>query len=152
MGVFAKCTKDLLYREDDPESVTLAELREVLQKVDYYADGNLDRLEFVLLALDRSLVFQKEYLQQLYQIYSLRGDGEVRVKNQIYRLIESPDTSEQEDWFKKCTLKEQLVECNIVGDIDVDDQISELQFLYICRDIFGLNTFDIDESLPTDDV
>ena len=30
MGVFAKCKKDLLYREDDPESVTLDELREVL--------------------------------------------------------------------------------------------------------------------------
>ena len=57
MGVFAKCTKDLLYREEDPESVTLDELREVLKKVDYYADGYLDRLEFVLLALDRSLVF-----------------------------------------------------------------------------------------------
>ena len=37
-------------------------------------------------------------------------------------------------------------------DVDVDDRISELQFLYICRDIFGLNTFDIDESLPAIDV
>ena len=44
------------------------------------------------------------------------------------------------------------MECNILQDVDVDDRISELQFLYICRDIFGLNTFDIDESLPAIDV
>ena len=29
-----------------------------------------------------------------------------------------------------------------------DDEISEVQWLYICRDIFGINTFEIDEELP----
>ena len=63
-------------------------------------------------------------------------------------MMESQDTSEELDWQKRYKLSEQLVQCGILNNPHVDDQITELQFLYICRDIFGLNTFDIEESLP----
>jgi len=62
MGVFAKSIDDPKFRDSDEEIVTLADLEQALNKIDYYADRQLDRLEFLLLALDRSLVFQKEYL------------------------------------------------------------------------------------------
>eukprot|EP00353_Schmidingerella_taraikaensis_P007625 CAMPEP_0185569998 /NCGR_PEP_ID=MMETSP0434-20130131/2454_1 /TAXON_ID=626734 ORGANISM="Favella taraikaensis, Strain Fe Narragansett Bay" /NCGR_SAMPLE_ID=MMETSP0434 /ASSEMBLY_ACC=CAM_ASM_000379 /LENGTH=73 /DNA_ID=CAMNT_0028184981 /DNA_START=1169 /DNA_END=1390 /DNA_ORIENTATION=- len=69
MGVFAKGADDPKFRDSEEEVVTLDDLEAALAKIDYYADRQLDRLEFLLLALDRSLVFQKEYMQQLYRIW-----------------------------------------------------------------------------------
>ena len=148
MGVFAKSIDDPKFRDSDEEVVTLADLEQALSKIDYFADRQLDRLEFLLLALDRSLVFQKEYLQELYRNWSDESEGEVRVKQHIYRMMESQETSEERNWQKRYKLSEQLVQCGILKNPHVDDQITELQFLYICRDIFGLNTFDIEDSLP----
>ena len=68
MGVFAKSKDDPNFPRDE-EKVTLAELEEGLKKIDYYADRNLDRLEFLLLAIDRSLVFEKESLEKLYYLW-----------------------------------------------------------------------------------
>ena len=99
MGVFAKDINDPKFRDSEDEVITLDDLEKALTKIDYFADRQLDRLEFLLLALDRSLVFQKEYLLQLYQIWLEDPEhyGEVRVRTHLHRLLENPDTTEQED-------------------------------------------------------
>ena len=41
-------------------------ISEVLKKVDIVADGQLDKVEFMLLALDRSLIFSQENMVALF--------------------------------------------------------------------------------------
>lgn len=49
------------------EVVTLDDLRNVLEKIDIDGDGSLDKLEFLLLAHDRSLIFSRENLLNLFE-------------------------------------------------------------------------------------
>ncbi len=54
---------------ESQEVVTLDDLRKVLEKVDINGDGSLDKLEFLLLAHDRSLIFSRENLLNLFECW-----------------------------------------------------------------------------------
>lgn len=55
MGVFAKTPK--VGETLAAGEITLEQVHEVLKKIDITSDGQLDRVEFMLLALNRSLIF-----------------------------------------------------------------------------------------------
>lgn len=61
-GVFAKSKDDPDFKDSEEEVVTMQDLEQALLKIDFFADKHLDRIEFLLLALDRSLLFSKESL------------------------------------------------------------------------------------------
>ena len=65
MGVFAKTPK-----AGQPQlaegQVTLDDLEKVLNKVDIVADRWLDKIEFMLLALDRKTLFSEENMTALF--------------------------------------------------------------------------------------
>lgn len=78
MRVFAK-SHDEVFEGDDQQNtegeekeevVTIDDLRQVLQKVDIDGDQHLDKVEFLLLAHDRSLIFSKENLVRLFECWS----------------------------------------------------------------------------------
>lgn len=64
LGVFVKAPKagETLNEGD----VTLDQVQEILKKVDINPDGYLDRVEFMLLALDRALIFSEKNLAALF--------------------------------------------------------------------------------------
>lgn len=78
MRVFAKSHDEVFEGDDQPNSegeekeevVTIDDLRQVLQKVDMDNDQHLDKVEFLLLAHDRSLIFSKENLVRLFECWS----------------------------------------------------------------------------------
>ena len=55
------------------------------------------------------------------------------------------DGSENED--KLNNLYRALADLDLVADHNEDDRINFRIFLTICRDIFGLNTFEIDDTI-----
>lgn len=54
---------------ESQEVVTLDDLRKVLEKVDIDGDGSLNKVEFLLLAHDRSLIFSRENLLNLFECW-----------------------------------------------------------------------------------
>ena len=104
----------------------------------------------MLLALDRSLIFSLDNIRALFYSLDEQRQGQVSIRHRIRRMLrKNRDLDEdEEDADKVDRLHRSLVDLRICRDPEVDDLVGEVQFLYICRDIFGINTFEIEYELP----
>jgi len=143
-GVFSRSRQEANYDED---AVTLDDLVHALEKIDIVKDRHLDRVEFLLLALDRSLIFSQDNLEKLFDSWDTRQTGQVSLRNHLCPMLTSPDQHEEDDALKTLRFKEMIRDLRIMRDPFKSDLVDKLRFFYICRDIFGVNTLEIQESL-----
>mgnify|MGYP001626736140 CR=1 FL=1 len=102
------------------EVVTLDDLRKVLEKIDIDGDGSLDKLEFLLLAHDRSLIFSRENLLNLFECWQ-DEQGIVSAGLFFTRMIIHADGAANLEKIQK--LNEMIMELRILRNPDSDDLI-----------------------------
>ena len=117
---------------------------QALEKVDVVKDNSLDQVEFMLLALDRAIIFSQENLELLFKRWDHGRQGCVPIFRTLRLMFDNADGSENEE--KLLRFYGQLTDLNIV-DHERDDRIEIRHFLTICRDIFGINTFEIEQEV-----
>ena len=74
--------------------VTLEMLEGALRKVDLTQDGNLDKIEFILLALDRKILFSRENLIELFlkfDQYDVDGQNKIHIGESFYGMMADND-------------------------------------------------------------
>lgn len=141
LGVFAKAPKagEML----DEGDVTLDQVQTILKKVDINPDGYLDKVEFMLLALDRSLIFSEANLAALFDALDEQRQARISLRHHVLTML--LDAFGEPDKKKVARFFDNLSSTQIV-DPDVSDFISKRQFFLITRDVFGINTFEITEA------
>ena len=102
----------------------------------------------MIVALDRSLIFSQENLSALFDQWMMES-GAVMIGDHIRRMICLNDGPESEE--KLSRVQEMIRACKILRRPHAESVIQTIHWLYICRDIFGINTFEIDEELPSEE-
>ena len=67
--------------------ISLADLYRILRKVDIYEDQHLDRVEFMLLALDRSILYSEQNVQLLFNSYDTQNTGRISINESVVKMI-----------------------------------------------------------------
>jgi len=81
--------------------VTLKHLERVLSKIDIVADGYLDKVEFMLLALDRKIIFSQENLTALFNYWDTECHGHVSIRESVRLMFAFDDGSESQEKLEK---------------------------------------------------
>ena len=143
MGVFAKPPK-----AGEPPlaegQITLDDLEKVLSRVDIVADRQLDKVEFMLLALDRKTLFSEENITALFNHWDRECLGHVSIGLTLRLMLALSDGSESQEKLDKFY---GGLESQAFCPSHDNDLITLNNFFVICRDLFGLNTFDFEEDV-----
>ena len=97
----------------------------------------------MLLALDRKTLFSQENMTRLFNHWDGDCIGSVSIGNSIRRMFQFDDGSEDLNKLEK--LYSGIADMPFCPEPEVDDFITLNNFFVICRDIFGINTFEFDE-------
>lgn len=115
-GVFAKSRDDPAFKDSEEEVVTLQDLEAALEKIDFFADKHLDRLEFLLIALDHSLIFQKETLIKLFRVWAAESiNGTIHKQYHLMGMLDNANTTNSADHRKEFKLKHMLTDLGILA-------------------------------------
>ena len=103
----------------------------------------MDKVEFMLLALDRKTLFSQDNMTQLFNYWDQDGIGSVSIANSVRRMFQYDDGSEDQEKLER--LYGGIACMQFCPQPEHDDYISLNNFFVICRDIFGINTFEFEE-------
>ena len=76
MNVFTK-------EANNAGDISLADLRNVLHKVDIFQDDHLDKVEFMLLALDRSILYSEQNVLLLFNSFDTQNTGRISINESV---------------------------------------------------------------------